>query len=177
MATNPGDGRGQSQTLGVDSGELTSSELQMLKMMQGSFAVWGVGFEMMRASVEEWTQRRQVHMAEAMAKLNDAVGLETPEQRADAVSQLFVNQIEESIKDFAAAGYKAMAYAGAYGKKLSENRFGMNAPPGMGVPPGMGMGAAPAQDNRPAEPPPAQSADPPGASGSRRTSRRTPPGA
>jgi hypothetical protein len=97
----------------ITDDELKQSEQAVLRAMQSAYAFWGAGYAIMRVGIEEWATRRQQHLQVAIRNLAKSVEIEDPQRRADAITHVVRDQFESTFQDWAAAGLRAMTYAGA----------------------------------------------------------------
>lgn len=109
-------------------------EAQILRTVERSFALWAMGIELMRATLDDWAQRRQQHLQEAMKALSGVEELPSEEEKATAVSNVVFDQVQNIFKDLGAAGYRAMTYQGTlarrFGEEIKEDIVaGMSVPP------------------------------------------------
>jgi hypothetical protein len=98
----------------------------VLDAMQRSFAMWAMGVEIMRASIDEWAQLRMRHLQASRKALSDLEQLPS-DQKPSAASDVAFKEVESAIKDFGAATIRAMITGGAarrqFEKDMKENRF------------------------------------------------------
>jgi hypothetical protein len=104
---------------------------QVLRNLQGSFALWAMGIEIMRATVDDWAKRRHEHLQAAMKTLNAAAQLPSEEEKATEFGKVFRQQLEHIFEDWSAASVRAMNYGGAAVRQFQEGMRGSPFAPGM----------------------------------------------
>jgi hypothetical protein len=95
-------------------------DTQLMRAVERSFAFWAMGIELMRATVDDWAQRRQEHLHQAMKALSAVGQIPSEKDRVDAVSNVMFEQMENIVKDLTAASLRAMTYQGALAQKFGE---------------------------------------------------------
>jgi hypothetical protein len=88
--------------------------------MQSAYALWGASYAIMRVGVQEWVARREQHLQAAIRDLSRTVEIVDPQERADAITQVMRGQVQSTFDDWAAAGFRAMTYAGAQMNRQRE---------------------------------------------------------
>jgi hypothetical protein len=103
-----------------DEGKFTpEDEDGVLDAMQTSFAMWAMGIELMRASVDEWAKLRTRHLQASIKALSDVEQLPS-DQKASAASDVAFNEVISAIKDFGTATIRATMFAGAAARQFEK---------------------------------------------------------
>jgi hypothetical protein len=103
---------------GPDRESTLDNEDRVLRQIKNSFAMWAMSAEVMRASIDDWAKLRKQHLQSARKALRDIEKL--PSDQKPSAANVVFEEMENSIKDFAAAAFRVMTFAEAAGQKLQQ---------------------------------------------------------